>query len=418
MTGLAARVDQVRGHGGGRAADGCGGAAAPPAATVAPTPISTAVPTDGAAPGSSASPAACVSDTDQGWEPGRRAAMGGGARRVRVRDRGRIRDFDALRRPVLCADPARPARRGAGRLRPGGRARPIIGGRPRVPGRGLRRAGQGSTWRWPTTTRRSGSTPSTATPTRTVATPTTSWGSSDAPSRTTGARSSSTRSRRSRTGTAASRTSGMGTRTSRWRTSAGRSSWIRPIPLRTRAARTCGGRAGDIEGSLQDYDEAIRLDPAAYRGARRDAAAPGSTTRTSRARPRTPRLPSRSIPERADGYYLRGLVAAYQGNDDAAVVDYDKVDRHPEPDHLGCGRGSGPGLPATGQHGRRDRGLRPAHRGRGPSSASCMRCGSSARAMGGDEDGAKADFERALALTTDPEMIEEIKAIRRDVGLG
>jgi Flp pilus assembly protein TadD len=40
-----------------------------------------------------------------------------------------------------------------------------------------------------------------------------------------------------------------------------------------------------------------------------------------------------------------------------------------------------------------------------------------ARAMQGDDDGAREDFERALALVTDPEVIAEIDAWKRELGL-
>ena len=68
MTGLAAGWTRFVGLAAVVLLTGCGGVSAPPAATVAPTPSPTAAPTDGAAPGSSASPAACVSDTDHGWD--------------------------------------------------------------------------------------------------------------------------------------------------------------------------------------------------------------------------------------------------------------------------------------------------------------------------------------------------------------
>ena len=145
-------------------------------------------------------------------------------------------------------------------------------------------------------------------------------------------------------------------------------------------AHTTQLAAEDFSGATQDAEAAIALDP-----------------------------------QVADGYYLRGLVAAYQGNDDAAVVDYDRAIAL-EPDHFAAVGGR---ARAYLRQGNTEGAIADCDQliAAEPGLGALYAMRGAAKAMGGDKNGASVDFERALALTTDPDLIDEIKSWRRELGL-
>ena len=129
----------------------------------------------------------------------------------------------------------------------------------------------------------------------------------------------------------------------------------------------------------------------------------------------TPRRCWRSIRTARGGYYLRGLVAAYQGDDVAAIADYDRALEREPGDLLTVGararaylrQGDAPKAIADCDRlieAEPEEGVLWAMRGY-------------ARGMGGDATGAAADFDRALELVTDPEMIREIEGMRSELGI-
>ena len=191
-----------------------------------------------------------------------------------------------------------------------------------------------------------------------------------------------------------------------------------PLSAKELWKRVLDGTKGVIpEPMVQTWlanNDAIRLDATAYpaltrRGrARIDAEDFSGATQDAEAAIAVD-------PGRADGYYLRGLVAAYQGRDDAALVDYDRAIAM-QPDHLEAVAAR---ARAYLRQGNADGALRDCDQliAAEPGLGALYAMRGAAKAMGGDTVGASADFDRALALTSDPDLIDEIKAWRRELGL-
>jgi tetratricopeptide (TPR) repeat protein len=120
-------------------------------------------------------------------------------------------------------------------------------------------------------------------------------------------------------------------------------------------------------------------------------------------------------PRLAPGYYARGLVLAQRGRDDRALADYSKAIELDPDDGDAIWERSGlymrhkDGEAALADIGRLFEFT--------PESALLYARRGAAKAIGGDRAGALGDFDRARAMTTDPEDLSLIDEEQREVGL-